>query len=114
MDAQQFARQISTALQWAPVPIEPDSGETPTGYRVEVQPDGQVKVAWVRESKQVDCKNIHQSSFQVQCREGTWMFVDGVQATDVKYKIWFPASVRWARAGDEFDPQDLLQYYQYQ
>lgn len=111
MDAQQFARKISTALQWTPVPVAPNSGETPDDYKV-VENEGLVEIVWTRSFSIFGRYIVQQASFSIQEQSGVWTVADGVQTTKAEYKMWFPASVRWARAGDEFDPQDLLQYYQ--
>lgn len=105
MDAQQFAQKISTALRWTPVPVEPDSGEVPDDYKV-VEEAGRVEISYSSFGHITPL-----ASFSVQEQSGVWTVADGIKSSKIEYRMWFPAVVREARPGDDFDPQSLLQYY---
>jgi len=111
MDAQQFAQKLSTALQWNPVPVAPDSGETPDDYTV-IETGGLVKIVWTRSFSIFGRFIVQRASFSVQEQSGIWTVADGIQTTKAEYRMWFPAIARESRPGDEFDPQSLLQFYQ--
>lgn len=110
MDSQQFARKISTALQWTPVPVEPDSGEVPDDYKV-VEEAGRVEIIYTRSFSIFGRCIVQRASFSVQERSGVWTVADGVKSSKIEYRMWFPALARESQPGDEFDPQSLLQFY---
>lgn len=110
MDAQQFAQKIGTALRWTPAPVIPASGETPDDYKV-IEEAGRVEIIYTRSFSGFG--HIQQASFSVQEQSGVWIVADGIQASKVEYRMWFPAVVRKAQSGDEFDPQSLLQFYRF-
>lgn len=110
MTPQEFARKIETAMSITPELVT-RGGDTPTGCRVKVRAN-QVEVRWEREVDAFGKHYEYSARIEVKLTDTGWQFChSGVCSEWDEYRCWFPGWCRWARTGDSFDPQKLIDYY---